>query len=480
VRWRAEMLGLAAASLEAALADLPEVIPVVEGAPQSPGLADALQAGRERWTAALQIGQVADGVRFAIRLCDANEVCTDLAADAQRERPEPALARLLEGIAGALGRAPPEAIAASWAAPISQDPYAILLAGRSAATWYGLLPGVREDEIGDRRRDPITRAVLVDPQLALAQWINGRRSLARGAPQLARSAFTRASLAAPQRLLFRADEAAAVGAMGLEEEARRAWELVQARAPDEIRFAAARARALVEAGDLAGAAELLDGLPDRFDGDVAAIEIRVALAERGGPAPPYDGLLARWQLADGADPEPVRRRIDLRVREGRYDEAIAFLPALEERGAAEEAARLAISLGIAVGDYDLASRKAEELGLTHVAARVRARAKLLLHPDEVPPELLRPDEPVEFVARGGVHLRAGRPALALADAEAALARSPWLPEALALRVESLRALGRDADAARAARLLRHADPAWPLDGRLPGGAPRVQVQAQRD
>ena len=109
-----------------------------------------------------------------------------------------------------------------WDAPISRDPYAILLAGRSAATWYGLIPGVPEETVGDKRRDVITRAVLVDPQLGFSQWINARRSLLRGFPQLARGAFARASLAQPHRVLYRADEAAAIRALRLEEEARRA------------------------------------------------------------------------------------------------------------------------------------------------------------------------------------------------------------------------------------------------------------------
>ncbi len=480
LRWREEMLGLATASLESGLADLEDVIPVVEGVPPSPGLEGALRSGRSVWSAAVQVAPAPEGVRFSVSLCDPAGTCADVAAAAPRERPEPALASLLRDAAVRLERVPSPELAAAWEQPLSRDPYAILLAGRSAATWYGVLPGVGEELVGDKRRDIITRSLLVDPQLALNQWINARRSLQRGFPQLARAAFTRASLAQPFRVLYRADEAATIRAMGLEEEARRAWELVQAKAPDQLRFAVARARSMVEVREFDLATALLEKLPPRYDGDVAVIGIQVAISEAGGEAPPYDGLLARWQLADPADPEPVRRRVALRVREERYDEALSFIPTLEERGAKEEASQLAMSLGVATGDWALASRKAEELGMPETAARIRARGKLVVAPEEVPAELHVADEPVELVVRGGARLVAGKPAAALVDADAALAKSPWMPEALALRTEALRRLGRADDANRSARLLRAADPGWPIDGPLLEGVPRLEPQARTE
>ena len=480
LRWRDEMLGIATASLEAGLSDLEDVIPVVEGVPPSPGLDGALRSGRRVWSAAVQVAPAAEGVRFELSLCDPRGACADYASTGPREHPERALAELLRETAHALGRPVPAATGAGWDAPISHDPYAILLAGRSAATWYGLIEAVPDDLVGDKRRDIVTRAVLVDPKLAFTQWINARRALQRGYPQLARGGFTRASLAQPQRVLFRADEAAAVRAMGLEEEARRAWDLVQAKAPDDLRFVASRARSMVDTREFDDAAELLEGLPERYENDVAVIELWVAISEAGGKAPPYDGLLARWQFADGTDPEPVRRRIALRVREERYDEAMAFIRTLEERGAREEASRLAMSLGVATGDYALAAKKAEDLGLAATASRIRAREALLRAPAEVPPELAAADEPVEFVARGGARLRAGKAPAALADADAALAKDPWMPEALALRMEALQQLGRTDDARRTARQLRAADPAWPIDRPVLEGTPRLQVQARTD
>lgn len=460
VRWREELLGLATAFLESGFADLEEVVPVVEGAPVSPGLQGVVRTGRQVWTGSVDVAPSGDGTRFSLQLCDPQRICTDLVATAGEAGPGQALARLARDGAETLGRKPAEELAASWDQPISKDPYAILLSGRAAATWYGLLPPVPEEAFGDKRRDPITRAVLVDPTVSLSQWINGRRALQKGVALGARTAFGRASLSQPQRVIFRADEAAAIEATDHPEEARRAWDLVQAKAPDQIRFVSARARSLVIDEDYADAAKLLETLPELYENDVPVLELLVTIAEKGGPAPPYDSLLARWQLAAPNDPEPVRRRVALRVKEGRYDEALSFVRTLEDRGVHEEAAKLAMSLGVAVGDFALAAKKAEELGMAATAARIRARAALAAQPAQVPPELADADEPVELVVRGGARLQAGMAAEALQDADKALAGNPWLPEALALKTEALRKLRRPDEAARSAQALRWLDPAW--------------------
>ena len=63
--------------------------------------------------------------------------------------------------------------------------------------------------IGDEKRDPIARAVYIDPAMPLAWWMVGRFRAARGEWGLAREAFTRAAIDRPQSVAFRADEASA-------------------------------------------------------------------------------------------------------------------------------------------------------------------------------------------------------------------------------------------------------------------------------
>jgi Flp pilus assembly protein TadD len=78
--------------------------------------------------------------------------------------------------------------------------------------------------------------------------------------------------------------------------------------------------------------------------------------------------------------------------------------------------------------------------------------------EEIDRTLAHTRDPVALVARGEARLALDRPRQALADADAALKRSPWLPEALALRAASLDALGRHSLARVARDDLRHADP----------------------
>lgn len=496
LRWKEEWLGLATAFLEAGFADLLEVIPVVEGNKPSRGFADTFTTGRRSWTGTVAVAARDKAIEFSLQLCDPDGACDAFAAVATAEAPEAALSALLEQASTTLGKGASQEARAGWKVPLSRDPYAILLAGRSAATFYGLLPPVPDERIGDRRRDPITRAVSVDPSLALSQWLLARRgfSLPRGAggSQPAKTAFEtkaaleRATVIQPWRVIFRADLASSTqepqqatargNAVISRTGSSRAWDLVQALAPDQIRFLGGRIGGLIADREWEPATRLLEAVPEAWEDDPRAIVAEVAIAEGVGPGPGYDQLLARWQLAARMDPEPIRRRIALRIREARYDEALAFARSLEERGAVEEAAKLSMSLGLAIGDYELAAEMADTLDLEETALRIRARAALEKDPTRVPKELERANEPVEWVARGVTRLRAGAAAEALFDADAALKVAPWMPEALALRMGALEALGRRAEASRAREALRWADPSWPIEGT----EPRRDVQALHD
>src|SRR4029450_6933088 len=82
------------------------------------------------------------------------------------------------------------------------------LAGRAAAVLYGKLPAPTEEEIGDRRKDAIARAVYVDPHDAPAAWGLIRREAARGQFDKAQEAFPRALEARPSSVALYADQAA--------------------------------------------------------------------------------------------------------------------------------------------------------------------------------------------------------------------------------------------------------------------------------
>lgn len=84
-------------------------------------------------------------------------------------------------------------------------------------------------------------------------------------------------------------------------------------------------------------------------------------------------------------------------------------------------------------------------------------------PDALVGALARTRDPLGLTIRGEAQLRRGNSRDALRDATHALRLRPWLPEALALKADALRRLGRDREAEEARRLseLVAPDPARP-------------------
>jgi predicted Zn-dependent protease len=463
---RQEVRALTAALLESGLAELPGVVPVVEGARVSPGLEDALALATARQRAMVELAEAAGGVvQLQVTLCpEGVGTCARHLATAQGLEALPqAVAGLLGKLALALGERAGPALEAQWAAPPSRDRYALYLAGRSAAQLYGWRAGPAEADVGDRKRDASVRALFIDPTNPLAWWLSGRQQLVRGVPEGAQRALRRAVELRGRTRLFRADEAAALASGGAPAEvALEAWEGVRQRAaPEDLRFALPHARALLGADQAEGAARTLDLLPASLHETAPVLRLRAALADAGQPVGDLDALLARWAESAPGDAEPVRRRIQLRVRGREYAEALPLTLELERRGERREARELSLALAVALGSWELAASRALELELPELAARIEARAALEDAPAEVPLALSGTREPLALVARGGAALRAGAPRAALEDAEQALRALPHLPEGLALRASALRALGRDAEAAQAEAALRRADPAYP-------------------
>lgn len=458
IRQADELAGLVTVTIEAGLLDLHDVVAFVDGVPPSPGLEGRLRAGADRWTAKLGLVPEGSQIHYGLLLCDPSDVCTNIDVLGTRDAPSAAASELLIRASAVLGRtATPEATA-TWAQPPSSDPYGVLVCGRGAAVFYGVRAAVPDAQIGDERRDPIARAVFIDPSMADAWWVAGRFRAARGDWGPAREAFTRGVIARPQSVVIEADEAAALTANGRPDQAWVAWENVQERSPDDPRFAVPRARVALATGRVKEALAVLNHLPTRYQNERNVAELRVRIAEATGQSSNFDDLLARWQEAAPGDPEPVRRRITLRVDDGRYAEALTLCDELAARGATNEAGRTSISLLVGLSRYEEAAKKADGLGMTDVAGRIRARAALEADPGKVPADLLAATDIYGMVAAGDALLTGGDAQAAIAKAEAALKIDAWSPEALDLDARAEAAAGHDALAADARRRLRSAEP----------------------
>jgi tetratricopeptide (TPR) repeat protein len=441
-RFSPEVAGSLLAHLEAGLGDLEGVIPDVAGVPRAPGFEGRPLFDTELWT--LQPSLRVDGAAWLaeIELCGETGSCFSFRAPLDREDPAPGLGDLLHQISDAMGRPPVPGTASAWRSPPSRDTYATLLEGRGAAVYYGLLEPPSAPE-GDPRRDPIQRAVLVDPQMAVAGWVLGRRELERERPRIARLVMERAAGRRPQSVVLTAAIARAAEAEGHLREAERRWKEIDAREPGALRFALARARLAVIAGRLQDAEELLDTLPERYQRSSPVLAIRAELLDRRGAAV-LDDLLLAWQEASLVDPEPVRRRIMARVKERLYDDALTLTPLLATRGDAAEADRLDLALYLAKRDFDGALPAARRVAPPEVLRRVEAmgeRGSL---------SSLDPEDPEEALVLLGDHLSSGR----LDEASKLVDR--WARELrldaryLLLRAEVMEQRGRvrDAEAAR--------------------------------
>lgn len=430
-RWEAETAGLVTLLIEV-------------------GLAGAAPLTTVQWTGAISLQGSPASLQVVLDLCAPETECVRTSAMGSQDDPALAVARVVQAASvrlrrGAVG--PPRSL------PRSRDRYAQLILGRSAAVGYGLLPATAPEDLGNSRRDPAARAPFLDPTMPEAWWEQARQN---PDPPTVAALLERAAALEPGSTLRLADEAAVRGQLGECSTAWTLWQEVEARAPREARFILPRARAALCVGELTAAAAALDAITAVGVAEVDAL--RVQLAEAVGPGEDYDTLLARWQSSAPDDPEPIRRRIHLRIREERLADALSLVPLLAERGEAGEAQRLQLALAANLGDHEQAALAALAQDLPAEARRLR------LGPTAV--TALPADAPAtEQAALGWHHLDAGATAAALAAADLALQQAPWLPEALALRATALEALGRTDDAQDARARLYRVDPAWPRSPR---------------
>jgi len=271
--------------------------------------------------------------------------------------------------------------------------------------------------------------------------------------------------------------AAAVGAVGQWAEARKLWDNIDARWPGDSRFVVPRLEAYLGTGMAKEAQGLVEELPDRFDHDPEVARLRVEIADKLGPGSDYEQLVAAWETAAEYDPEPVRRHIALRLRDGRLEEAFELLAKLEARGAGTEARQMMIALGAGIGRFEEAARQAALDGSDALAERLRLRAALEKNPHETPAALLRiPDHDARLLA---AKLRAAdQPEQALADVRALLRENRFLAEGIALEVNILEKLGRSDEAVQARERLQFADPAFASGPRTVAGETSAGSQSQ--
>lgn len=472
----ADRTGLLLGLLELGLTDLAGVVPSVGDAVVSPGLSGAVRTGAESWTGALAVLSW-EPLALRLRLCDDHQYCEDHLVDGgSAEEPAPAVAGLLQAVSARMGRAPSARSAEAWPSTGTGDPYAALLAGRSAAVVYGLREGPPDAVVGDKRADPVRRAVYVDPGLPVASWLGARRDARRGELLDARQGFGRAGVARPGSVVLLADEATVTLLDGKPALAWRLWREVDLRAPGDLRFVLPLATAALEAGEVAEAWSRLIALPAEVEGDPGVAALRVRVAEALGDNPAFDELLSAWQRAVPRDPAPVQRRIQLRLDAGRYQDAESLVDDLARRGRPEQAAQIELALAAALGRWEEAASRAEAQGLG--AGRIRARAALQ---EGRPVELagLRDDpSPAAQLLLARAALDEGRSAEAIALSRQALLGAPRDAEAYQLLGEAQGSEEGADSLARAARLQPQGPPFVPAGPSTAPGETGTGVQAQ--
>ncbi len=449
----AEFRGLVTMAIELGLSDLPGVISVVSVDSLPPSFAVQRPVARRQVDARLSARGSENTLTMELELCVAGGECRTTSAVTTRESPWDAVGALLEGAALTLDLPVPET--SDWKKPGSKDAYAELMTGRACAMYYGLLPP--PETPGDKKSDPVVKAVYLDPKQPLAQWVRARWEIGATADGgLATEYLQRAALQRPWSPVLGADLATLYGASGRKAEAVLAWEDLVARDATDARWMEAYAAALFAVGRAADAQDALDRLPSEYEWDPRVAALRVAVVEALG-GEDLDPLLERWQRVDSRTVEPVRRRIDLRVRKGDYADARSLVGALRQRSPGPGADALDVALLVALGQPGAAA----ELAPSDVGARLRARALREHDPGAAPEDL--PADDVD------ARLHAAAAALWSGDADLAqrIVSDLVTADAFVLEAQALEAMGHGEDASAAW------SSAWDLDPGLAGGPVEV-------
>lgn len=452
VRRAAETTGHILLFVETFLADVPGVVPRLDGVPGYPGFSRALPPEGGPWTVSLTVSIAEDVITVDLEGCDPDGACETHHGEGSRLQPNAVVGELITALASRMGRDVTSA-REGWITPLTRDDYAVLMAGRGAAIYYGYLPPVAPESRGDNRKDPIARAVFLDPKLP-GSWSLVARTVEDPGRRLI--AWKTASELAPQNAALKAAYAAAFDEEGLLEPAWTAWTAVAAIAPNDLRFLIPRARAALRVNQMKEVERTLALVPARFSGDGLIASMNVAVADAKGGA--SDALLTAWQSADPTNAEPVRRRIALYVTAHDFDAALKLTEELASRGAPEEAWRLTVALASDLGQYGLAAQAAERLGQADLGHRLAGRAQ----PDPALRAGLLTGStlPAARLVRADALLHTGKAAEARAEVEKLLKERPWWPEALDLHARALSSLGQEKLAAESRSRVLQADPLY--------------------
>lgn len=451
-RWDTELRGLATTELELGLSDLPGVIARVPGDAPPPTWAVNHPRPQREFDATFTGTGTADALTLTLTLCQ-GEACESHAASGPREHPHDMLAALISGAATQLGVEVPDATRAAWATPGSKDTYAELITGRGCSSYLGLLPA--PGQASDKKANSVLRAVFIDPAQPIAQWMWARwQTYGVAGGGTAADTLRRAALARPTSPLLTADLATVLTLVGKPAEAALVWQGLTEQAPQDPRWLPPYADVLLTLGRPVEAKATLARLPDAFHADPVYAELQVRIAEGIGNGD-LDPLLARWQETDHKSAEPVRRRIQQRVSEGKYADALVLVPALRTRAPGPQTDALEVALLTATGQVDAAADRAPE----DVAARLRARGAQEANPAAEPVGLTGP---AAALATADARLWANKPGLSLDAADAALRLDPSA-DAWAARARALEAAGRAEESVQAWQ------GAWELDPAVDGG-----------
>ena len=284
--------GLATVGLELALADLPGVVPIVDGAPESPIVDDALRVVTATWALDLQVAVSGEELLLDASLCDPDGGCTPIDATARLVEPGPGLGRVMHGIEQQLGRFASADAASARIAPESADDYAVRLEGRAASVRYGLLPPPKA--AWDKRTDPVMRAVLVDPTIPGSGYTAAAMALALDEPGRVAAFLSRPRTARPSSPWLRAVDAAALTALDDRVAAELAWLDLVETWPNDPRFLIPAARQALIADHPGLTERLLVRVPEAAATDPEVARLR-AEAAAGGNLEILDARLAEWQ-----------------------------------------------------------------------------------------------------------------------------------------------------------------------------------------
>lgn len=452
-RWDTEFRGFATTELELGLSDLAGVIAIVPGDAPPPTWARYHPRAEHTFEATFTADGPAEALTLTLTLCETPEPCITHTATGSREAPHAMFAALLDGVAEQLHVPPDEATRTAWSTPGSKDHYAELITGRGCATYLGLLPAPAE--AGDKKANPALRAVFIDPGQPLAQWMWARWQIygVAGAGT-AVDTMRRAALSRSTSPLLMADLATSLTLTGKPAEAALVWQALTEQAPDDPRWMTPYADMLLRLGRPLEARAALARLPATFRLDPAYAELQVRIAEGIGKED-LDPLLAHWAETDRHSPEPVKRRIQKRVADGKYADALTLVPALRTRAPGPQTDSLEVALLTATGQVDAAADRAP----AEVAARLRARSAQEADPSAEPVGL---SDAVAALAAADARLWANKPGSSLDAADVAL-RLGASADAWCARARALEAAGRTEESVHAWQ------EAWQLDPSTDGG-----------